>query len=246
MAGGGFRRKPLSLKRPPGKAVDPLDARQKILMKAVKKVWNTVTTLIVAVIVLLAVVLAGSRLFGIRVYAVLSGSMEPLYPTGSLIFVREVDPFTLTEGDVITFMLDEDTVATHRIVDVVPDEEDPSVVRFQTKGDANDAPDGSLVHYKNVIGSPVFCVPKLGYVMNYVQHPPGTYVAIAVFAVLLLMMLLPDLIFGDKDNGKKDGKNAPKGKEAAGSAPPAEAAAAAPAGRHLHTARAAKHSLPPQ
>lgn len=221
-------------------------------MKAIKKVWNIITTLIVAVIVLLAVVLAGSRLMGVRVFSVLSGSMEPNYPTGSLIFVREVDPFTLAEGDVITFMLDEDTVATHRIVDVVPDEGDPSVVRFQTKGDANDAPDGSLVHYKNVIGSPVFCVPQLGYVMNYVQNPPGLYVAIAVFAVLLLLMLLPDLIFGDKDDEKKKGGKVSKSqKTAVGSAAPAEEMAAAqpaptPAGRRLHTAQAARRNPPQQ
>ena len=212
-------------------------------MKSIKKVWNIITTLIVAVIVLLAVVLAGSRLMGVRVFSVLSGSMEPNYPTGSLIFVREVDPFTLAEGDVITFMLDEDTVATHRIVDVVPDEADPSVVRFQTKGDANDAPDGSLVHYKNVIGSPVFCVPQLGYVMNYVQNPPGLYVAIAVFAVLLLLMLLPDLIFGDKDDEKKKGGKAhKKGKAVGDSAPPAEGTSS---GRRLHTAQAVRHD-PPQ
>ena len=53
-------------------------------------------------------------------------------------------------------MLDENTVATHRVVGIVPDEEDPSVIRFRTKGDANDAEDGSLVHYKNVIGTPIF------------------------------------------------------------------------------------------
>ncbi|MFR3792774.1 MAG: signal peptidase I [Blautia massiliensis (ex Durand et al. 2017)] len=216
-------------------------------MKTVKKIWNIVTTLIVALIVVLAVVLVGSRLMGMRVFSVLSGSMEPNYPTGSLIFVREVDPLTLGEGDVITFMLDEDTVATHRIVGVVPDEDDPSVIRFQTKGDANDAPDGGLVHYKNVIGSPVFCVPKLGYLMNYIQHPPGTYVAIAVFAVLLLLMLLPDLIFSGKAAEKEEGgKTAPKGKDA----PPPEtqrpdAPPAPPGGRRVHTARAAKHD-PPQ
>ena len=220
-------------------------------MKAIKKVWNIITTLIVAVIVLLAGVLAGSRLMGVRVFSVLSGSMEPNYPTGSVIFVREVDPFTLAEGDVITFMLDEDTVAPHRIVDV-PDEGDPSVVRFQTKGDANDAPDGSLVHYKNVIGSPVFCVPQLGYVMNYVQNPPGLYVAIAVFAVLLLLMLLPDLIFGDKDDEKKKGgKVSKRQKTAVGSAAPAAETAAAqpaptPVGRRLHTAQAARRNPPPQ
>lgn len=208
--------------------------------KMVKKIWNIVSGCIVALVVALAVVLVGSRVMGLRVFAVLSGSMEPNYPTGSLIFVQKVDPFKLTEGDVITFMLDEDTIATHRIDEVVPDEEDASVIRFRTKGDANDAPDGSLVHYKNVVGSPVFCVPKLGYVMNYIQHPPGTYVALSAFAVLLLLMLLPDLIFGGKDDGKK--KKAAAGRTAKAAPPPRQESAPQPAARRLHTDRAGTHT----
>ena len=120
--------------------------------------------------------------------------------------MKEVDPFRLEANDVITFMLDENTVATHRIVEVVPDEEDPTVVRFRTKGDANDAVDGGLVHYKNVIGSPVFTIPKLGYVANYIQNPPGTYIAIAGGAFLLMLVFLPDLFDDGDDKPKKKKK----------------------------------------
>ena len=161
------------------------------------------TTLLVALVVLLAVALVGVRIFGLTPYVVLSGSMEPTYHVGSLIYVKDVDPFELESGEVITFMLDENTVATHRIVEVVPDEEDASVVRFRTKGDANENADGSLVHYKNVIGSPVFTIPQLGYVVSYIQNPPGTYVAISAGAILLLLVFLPDL-FGDDKKKKKD------------------------------------------
>lgn len=122
---------------------------------------------------------------------------------GALIYVKEVDPFELQADDVITFMMDEDTVATHRIVEIVPDEADASVVRFRTKGDANEAIDGSLVHYKNVIGTPVFTIPQLGYVADYVQNPPGTYIAISAGAILLLLVFLPDL-FGPDEKKKKD------------------------------------------
>lgn len=128
--------------------------------------------------------------------------MEPTYHTGSLIYVKKVDPYTIEVGQPITFMLNEDTVATHRVVGIVPDEEDPTVIRFRTKGDANDAEDGSLVHYKNVIGTPVFTIPKLGYAANYIQHPPGLYVAISAGAVLLLLTFLPDLLSGGSDKGQ--------------------------------------------
>ena len=175
-------------------------------MSAVKKIWNAVSTLIVVLVVILALLLVGVRVIGLQVFTVLSGSMEPAYHTGSLIYVKDVDPFELEAGDVITFMLNEDTVATHRIVGVVPDENDPNTIRFRTKGDANSFEDGQLVHYKNVIGTPVFTVPGLGYVANFIQKPPGLYFAIAAAAVILLLAFLPDM-FDEKDKGdpgKKD------------------------------------------
>lgn len=168
-----------------------------------KKILNIITTILVSVVVVFAILLVGVRVIGLKPYVVLSGSMEPTYHVGSLIYVKNVDPHKLESGDVITFMLDEDTVATHRIVEVVPDDTDPSVVRFRTKGDANDAEDGALVHYRNVIGSPIFTIPKLGYVANYIQNPPGTYIAISAGALLLLLVFLPDLFDGEDGKRKK-------------------------------------------
>lgn len=178
-----------------------------------KKIWNAFTTVLVALVVILALLLVGARLIGLQVFTVLSGSMEPTYHTGSLIYVKSVDPFELREGDVITFMLDEDTIATHRIVEVVPDENDRSVVRFQTKGDANDAVDGSLVHYKNVVGSPVFTIPKLGYVANYIQNPPGTYIAMSAGAILLILVFLPDIFADDRKDESTAEKKAEAGEK---------------------------------
>ena len=175
-------------------------------METFKKVWNGMTTVLVLMVAILAVLLVGTRFIGLMPFTVLSGSMEPVYSAGDLIYVKEVDPFELEEGTIITFMLSEDTIATHRIVEVVPDAEDDTVIRFKTKGDANESEDGGLVHYKNVVGSPIFSVPKLGYVANFIQEPPGTYVAIAAGALILALVFIPDL-FGD-DEDEKDKKSA--------------------------------------
>ena len=178
---------------------------------SLKKIWNVISSILVALVVLLALLLVGARVVGLQVFTVLSGSMEPTYHTGSLIYVKKVDPYTITDGQPITFMLDENTVATHRVVGIVPDEEDPTVIRFRTKGDANEAEDGSLVHYKNVIGTPIFSIPYLGYVADYIQHPPGMYIAISAGAVLLLLVFIPDIFADDKEKKKK---SAPRGKGA--------------------------------
>lgn len=186
------------------------------MKKTVKKIWNTVTTILVVLAVVLAVLLVGVRLFGLQVFTVLSGSMEPAYHVGSLIYVKKTDPLTLKTGDAITFLLDEETVVTHRIVDVVPDENDPGVVRFRTKGDANRYEDGSLVHCRNVIGRPVFTIPGLGYVTAYMQQPPGLYITIAAVAVILLLAFVPDMLdedrkaAGKKAGEKRTGKKAPR------------------------------------
>lgn len=180
------------------------------MLKTLKKVWNVFTTVLVALVVIVAILLVGIRLIGFDVFTVLSGSMEPTYHTGSVIYVKDVDYRQLEAGDVITFMLDEDTIATHRIVEVVPDDEDPAVLRYRTKGDANEAEDGSLVHYKNVVGSPVFSIPYLGYVANYIQEPPGTYVAISAGAILLILVFLPDLFAEEKPKKKAEGEEEPE------------------------------------
>ena len=171
--------------------------------QTLKKIWNVISTILVVLVVLLAVALVGVRLVGIKTYAVTSGSMEPTYPTGSLIYVKSMDAKDLKVGDTITFMLDEYTVATHRIIEIIPDEEDSSVLRFRTQGDANDTPDGTPVHYKNVIGKPVFSVPYLGYFAHVVQNPPGLYLAIGFALVLVLLVFLPDML-DDKKEEKKE------------------------------------------
>lgn len=159
-----------------------------------KKLWDICTTLVVAAVVLLAVLLIGVRIIGLTPFVVLSGSMEPTYQTGSLIYVKKVDPFALEPGDVVTYMVSEDAVVTHRMVGIVPDEEDPSVIRFRTKGDANDVEDGTLVHYKNVIGTPVFTIPYLGYASDYLTNPPGMYIGVMVLGIVILLMFAPDIL----------------------------------------------------
>ncbi len=158
-------------------------------MQTVKKVWGVLSWILVCVVVLAAVFLMGSRLVGFRVFNIVSGSMEPQYSVGDLIYVQEVDPASVKPGDVITFVLNEDlVVATHRVTRI-----DAEKQRFYTKGDANETEDGGSVHFKNLIGVPRFKIPGLGYVSDFIQKAPGMYVTIAAVAVLLLLAFLPDL-----------------------------------------------------
>ena len=159
-------------------------------------IWNLITTLLVIAVVLLAVALVGVRLIGYTPYAVLSPSMTPKYLPGDLIYVEKTDPDQITEGDVITFVVDENsTVVTHRV-----DAVDRTEHKFYTKGDANENRDGNPVLYENVLGVVKFSLPKLGYVSSYVASQTGRYVAIIAVLVLILMWILPELFQPQKKN----------------------------------------------
>lgn len=136
---------------------------------------------------------------GYQCFTVISGSMEPKYSVGDLIYVKKVDVNTIKVGDDVTFILNEDlVVATHRVVRI-----DAENQRLYTKGLANEIEDSDPVHFNNVIGVPQFSIPKLGYVSNFVQNPPGMYITIGVGIILILAVFLPDMI-GKKKKEDED------------------------------------------
>ena len=164
------------------------------MKQSVRKVWNIVSTVLVVLVVLLAVALVGVRLVGIRTYAVISGSMEPTYPTGSLLYVKSADASELQVGDAITFMVDEDTVATHRIIEILPDEEDSSVLRFRTQGDANDAADLDLVPPQAVVGKVVHVWHGGGRLVRLLRSP----LTLLLGLVVLIAVIEIPYLFGKK------------------------------------------------
>lgn len=160
-----------------------------MLSRIVKYILKPITTLLVVVTVVFAILVVGVRLLGVEIYVVLSPSMEPVYPTGTLLYVKEADPDELQVGDIITFRL-YDITATHRIIEVL--EEEP--LKFRTQGDANDIADTEPVPAANIIGKPVFSLPYLGYAASYIQKPPGSYAAIAISAAIVFLVLIVDLL----------------------------------------------------
>lgn len=174
------------------------------MKQKLKITFKIISNTLIILVVILAFLLHGIRLFGLEPYTVLSGSMESVYPTGSLIYVRKVDPARLKVGDIITFRLASGTVATHRIVELLPNDQDPSEPLFRTKGDENDVADGAPVAGDSVIGSPLFGIPYLGVLAAYVSSPSGKYIMIIVALSLILMEILISLAFGDKKSKEKE------------------------------------------
>jgi signal peptidase len=105
--------------------------------------------------------------YGWEFDAVLSGSMGPRIGVGGLVVIKPIDTQTLSVGNVISFKLPSiDTPICHRVIDV-RNTADGRV--FQTKGDANKAPDQNLVPASAVKGKEILYIPYIGRLAKLTQ-----------------------------------------------------------------------------
>ena len=129
-------------------------------------------------------------LFGYKMYIVNSDSMAKTdFDAGDLILVKEVDPSTLKEGDIITFM-SQDTnsfgeTVTHKIRTLTTDAEgNPG---FVTYGTTTDTDDETIVTYPYVLGKYETHIPKLGTFFNFLKTTPGYFVCIFIPFMLIII-----------------------------------------------------------
>ncbi|MGN1025961.1 MAG: signal peptidase I [Faecousia sp.] len=124
------------------------------------------------------------RLLGHRVYAVISGSMEPAISVGDLVYVRQTEPEDVEKNDVIAFCAAEASgaIILHRVV------ENRTVDGFFiTKGDANAQPDLSPVSYDRLLGIAERTIPHLGQLGLILSGTRGRLAAVGL--VLAAVML---------------------------------------------------------
>lgn len=161
----------------------------------VRRVGSVVLGIAVAVALAAAAAIAVvPALAGAKAMTVLSGSMAPALPVGSIVVARPVPPAEIVAGDVITYT-DRDPaspatrVVTHRVTDVAPGPGGPT---FGTKGDANDAPDAGRVAAADVLGVQWYTVPWVGTVRDSLTTPAGlSYAAGIALLILSAHLLLP-------------------------------------------------------
>ena len=130
---------------------------------------------------------------------VLSGSMHPAINPGDVVVTSTTDIDNVHVGDVITFkqpsVKDPNECVTHRVFNISYDN---SSIQFQTKGDANENPDITLVNSSNFIGKVVFVIPYLGYLPGFVQSPLGFILLFILPGSLLMMGELKKMINSSK------------------------------------------------
>jgi len=183
----------------------------------ISKIFKTTINTILIILVILGVFVVFSFVpfpGNYKVFTVQSGSMEPAIKTGSMIFVRPArstgsGQADYNVGDVVTKRTKDPKVTiTHRIYSK---EEIDGRIAFETKGDANDAPDGEKFTEDGIIGKEILAIPWLGYPVSYAKTTPGLILLIIIPAVIIIYDELQKIKAEIKK--KMDYKNRAKTKE---------------------------------
>jgi signal peptidase I len=175
---------------------EPKSKKRKRRLTPFGRFLDILGTLIILAALLACLGLTVPRFVNVQSYVVVSGSMEPTIPVGSLVYAKPVEPATLQQGDVIVFYstnaaspsggAGQDGVipVTHRVVE--NHVEDGEII---TKGDANTSADISPAAYINVVGKVFAHIPKLGYLAAPLASLPGK---IGMVMVILAGFLLTE------------------------------------------------------
>lgn len=131
--------------------------------------WGLSAGLLAFVLLIGALAIVVPAVTGSTPMTVLTGSMTPTYPPGTLIIVRPVDAAAITVGMPIAYQLESgrDIVVTHRVVSITTGSDGSR--RFTTKGDANAVPDAKPVRPVQVRGEVWYSIPLLGWVNSAVN-----------------------------------------------------------------------------
>ena len=169
-----------------------------------KKALNIVKNILVWLVVVFAVLMmvftvvsvntfdrSDRSLFGYKAFIVLSDSMKATdFDAGDLVLVKEVDPATLEEGDIIAYTSQNTSnfgeTVTHKIRTLTVDENgNPG---FITYGTTTDTDDETIVTYDFVIGKYQTKLKGVGSFFQFLKTTPGYICCIFVpFALLILV-----------------------------------------------------------
>ncbi|KAF0208416.1 MAG: signal peptidase I [Actinomycetota bacterium] len=178
------------------------------MIRGVVRVASVATTvlLVVALLALLFVsispLLAGRNpsrptfFGGLAPMVVLSGSMQPTYDIGSILFIEQINPADVAVGDVITYQSpvspgSPPSLTTHRVTAI---DTESGRLAFRTQGDANNVEDTWVVPADTVVGRGSFSIPYLGYASSFIRSKTGFLMLVIIPAVLIVLLELSSII----------------------------------------------------
>lgn len=203
----------------PVNSASDLDAKKKLMANIVQKTLTILGIILCVILVPLLIIniiliIQGAvnpdevpGIMGYKPMMVLTESMDPKIKSGDLIIIKEIDPTSLKEGDIITFFDpagNGHSTVTHRIETRIEDPENG--LCFETKGDNNNTADRLYVEAEAVVGIYLFRIPVVANIAMFMQTVPGLIICIFV---PLVAFVAYDLIRRRQfEKSQKDDKDA--------------------------------------
>ena len=160
-------------------------------MKIIQKIFRILSYLCYTLIGIYVLICA-PYIIKYKPLVVLTGSMEPTFHVGSIIYYKQVPQEELNVGDIITFKYD-DTIISHRINQI-------SGTLYETKGDANNTADQRRISYNEILGKDTtFCIPYLGFFVKFIND--NMYLLIIVAIILVSDFILSNIC--NKNKGEQ-------------------------------------------
>lgn len=159
-------------------------------MRVLGKIFSVIFYIELAAIIAISLLCFAGVPFGIKNYAVTTGSMVPTIPVGSMAYVNTNIPSNdIKQNDVVAFYTDntETKACVHRAIAI-----NGADKTFTTKGDANAAKDVAPVPFNDVIGRMDLSIPYVGYVADFVASK-GVFIALVILATALLSQVFAKL-----------------------------------------------------
>ena len=176
-----------------------------VMIRIFAVVRSALLTLFAVVGVACLLVFAGSLVFGVKPLVVISGSMEPTIPVGSVVLIRSVPAADLAVGDIVTVERPRGLgLITHRVVSTNPTENGST--ELVLRGDANTVDDPEPYDVTTA-GEYVWNVPGLGHLALFLQTRGGLVVAGAVALMLLAVFMLDPARMGRRDDEQDEGQS---------------------------------------
>ena len=164
-------------------------------MGIVKKIIHYLALACYVLITVYALICLPS-LFGYKPLVVLTGSMEPTYKVGSIIYYKKAQKSEINVGDAITFKLSDGSYVSHRVVGLVGD-------NFLTKGDANNTQDPNPVNISNVVGKDMkTSLPVMGYFVKIIGD--NKFVIVLLVLILLAEFAMGYVKEGDDNEARQE------------------------------------------
>lgn len=163
-------------------------------MKIIKNIVHYLSILCYLFIIVYALICI-PYVFKYKPLVVLTGSMEPKFKVGSIIYYKNVPIEEIKVGDAITFKMG-DSLVSHRVYSI-------SDGLYETKGDANNTVDATRIKPSDILGKDAnFCIPYLGYFVKYIND--NMYILIVIALILVSEFLLSNIVKEDDKKVEED------------------------------------------